>query len=135
MDERDERKRTSVEASKCFKKKLRAHHYFRKSMAGTYQLAMRCPVYRRRDSHLGSRTELENLAGDAKGKSTSCEPARLKVPMRRRGADCPVLDDRFHETSSLGTGDSFVDSSFVSDRTRSCSHGKVAAGSRIGDDR
>ena len=52
MDERDERKRTSVEASKCFQttSKLRAHHYFRKSMAGTYQLAMRCPVYRRRDS-------------------------------------------------------------------------------------
>ena len=40
-------------------------------MAETYQLAMRCPVYRRRDSHSGSRTELENLAGDAKGKSTS----------------------------------------------------------------
>ena len=93
MDERDERKRTSVEASKCFQttSKLGFHYYFRKSMAGTYQLAMRCPVYRRRDSHLGSRTELENLAGDAKGKSTSGEPARLKVPMRRRGADCPVL--------------------------------------------
>ena len=93
MNERDERKRTSVEASKCFQttSKLRAHHYFRKSMAGTYQLAMRCPVYRRRDSHLGSRTELENLAGDAKGESTSGEPARLKVPMRRRGADCPVV--------------------------------------------
>src|ERR1700675_1543742 len=40
---------------------------------------------------LGSCTELENLAGDAKGESTSGEPARLKVPMRRRGADCPVL--------------------------------------------
>jgi hypothetical protein len=93
MDERDERKRTSVEASKCFQttSKLRAHHYFRKSMAGTYQLAMRCPVYRRRDSHLGSRTEFENLAGDAKGKSTSGEPARLKVPMRRRGADRLVV--------------------------------------------
>ena len=65
--------------------------HFRKSMAGTYQLAMRCPVYRRRGYHLGSGTELENLAGDAKGESTSGEPARLKVPMRRRGADCPVL--------------------------------------------
>src|SRR5436190_6658797 len=31
------------------------------------------------------------------------------------------LDDRFHETSSVGTGDSVVDSSFVSDRTRSSS--------------
>ena len=100
MDERDKRKRTSVEASKCFQttSKLRAHHHFRKSMAGTYQLAMRCPVYRRHDSHLGSRTELENLAGDAKGESTSGEPARLKVPMRRRGADCPVLVDQFHES-------------------------------------
>ena len=51
MDERDERKRTSVEASKRTQttSKLRSHYYFRKSMAGTYQLAMRCPVYRRRD--------------------------------------------------------------------------------------
>ena len=57
-------------------------------MAGTYQLAMRCPVYRRRDSHLGSRTELENLAGDAKGE-TSGEPARLKVPMRGKGRTAP----------------------------------------------
>jgi hypothetical protein len=31
----------------------------------------------------------------------------------------PSLDDRFHETGSHGTGDSFVDSSFVFDRTRS----------------
>jgi len=35
--------------------------------------------------------ELENLAGDAKGKSASGEPVRLKVPMRRRGADRPVV--------------------------------------------
>ena len=40
-------------------------------MAATYLLAMRCPVCRRRDSHLGSRAELENLAGDAKRKGTS----------------------------------------------------------------
>ena len=40
-------------------------------MAVTYLLAMRCPVYRRRDSHSGFRTERENLAGDAKGKDTS----------------------------------------------------------------
>ena len=32
-----------------------------------------------------------------------------------------ALDDQFHETSCLGTGNSFVDSSFVSDRTRTCS--------------
>ena len=40
-------------------------------MADTYLLAMRCPVYRRRDSHPGFRTELENLVGDAKGKGAS----------------------------------------------------------------
>jgi hypothetical protein len=93
MDERDERKRTSVEASKRFlmTSKLGSHYCSRKSMAETYLLAMRCPVFRRRDFHLGSRPELENLAGDAKGKGTSGDPARLKVPMRRRGADCLVV--------------------------------------------
>ena len=43
----------------------------RKSVAETYLLAMWCPVYRRRDSHSGSRMELENLVGDAKGKGAS----------------------------------------------------------------
>ena len=62
-----------------------------KSMAGTCLLAMRCPVYRRRDSNLGSHTELENLTGDAKGKGASGDPARLKVPMRRAGAHCSVV--------------------------------------------
>src|SRR6266446_2714091 len=49
------------------------------------------PVYRRHDSRSGSRTELENLSGDAKGKGTSSETARPKVPMRRVGADCSVI--------------------------------------------
>jgi hypothetical protein len=40
-------------------------------MAETYILAMRCPVYRRRESIPGFRTELENLTGDDKGKGTS----------------------------------------------------------------
>jgi hypothetical protein len=52
---------------------------------------MRCPVYRRRDSDPGFRTELENLIGDVKGKGTSGDPVRLKVPMRRPGADCLVV--------------------------------------------
>ena len=60
-------------------------------MADTYLLAMRCPVYRRRDSSSGFRTELENLVGDGKGKGTSGSTARLKVPMRRPGADCSVV--------------------------------------------
>ena len=37
-------------------------------MVETYLRAMRCPVPRRRESHPGFRTELENLAGDGKGK-------------------------------------------------------------------
>src|SRR5260370_11160311 len=75
MDERDERKRTSGDASK--------HYCSRKSVAETYLLATRCPVYRRHDSRSGSHTELENLSGDAKGKGASSETARPKVPMRR----------------------------------------------------
>jgi hypothetical protein len=60
-------------------------------MAETYSLAMRCPVYRQRESHLGFCTELENLAGDGKGKSTSGRTVRLKVPMRQSGTDCSVV--------------------------------------------
>jgi hypothetical protein len=41
------------------------------SMKETYLLIMGCPVYRRRDSNLGFRTELENLADDGKGKGAS----------------------------------------------------------------
>jgi hypothetical protein len=39
-------------------------------------LAMRCPVYRRRDSNSGSHAELENLNGDAKGKDAMGQAAR-----------------------------------------------------------
>ena len=62
-----------------------------RSVAKTYLLAMRCPVYRQRDFHLGFDTELENLIGGAKGEGTSGSSARPKVPIRRSGADCPVL--------------------------------------------
>src|SRR6267142_728719 len=70
---------------------LELYYCSRKSVAETYLLATRCPVYRRHDSRSGSRTELENLSGDAKGKGTSSETARPKVPMRRAGADCSVV--------------------------------------------
>ena len=60
-------------------------------MAETYLPVMRCPVYRRRESHLGFRTELENLAGDGKGKVQAEGTVRPKVPMRRTGADCSVV--------------------------------------------
>src|SRR5580704_15636567 len=72
--------------------KLEPHSYSRKNMARAYLLAMWCPVPRRRESHAGSRMELENLADDGcQGKGTSGDPARPKVPMRRRGADCLVV--------------------------------------------
>jgi hypothetical protein len=51
----------------------------------TYLLAMWCPVCRRRDSHLGFRTELENLAGDAKGKGTSGTKAESTDAPKRGG--------------------------------------------------
>jgi len=47
-------------------------------MEETYLLAMRCPVYRRRDSNLGFRAELENLVGSVKGKGTSGRTVRLE---------------------------------------------------------
>src|ERR1700693_6506601 len=60
------------------------------SMEGTYLLAMRGPAFRRHDSYTVFRTELENRVGDAKGKSTSGDPTRPKVPTHRSGAHCFV---------------------------------------------
>jgi RNA-directed DNA polymerase len=57
-------------------------------MADTYLLAMRCPVYRRRDSQLGSRAELENLSGDVKGKGTSGENREAE------STEAPAIADR-----------------------------------------
>jgi hypothetical protein len=52
---------------------------------------MRCPVLRRRESHLGFHMELENLIGGVKGKGASGEPMRPKVPIQRSEADYPVV--------------------------------------------
>jgi hypothetical protein len=85
-------------------------------MAETYLLAMRGPVQRRRDSNPGFRTELENLTGDGKGKSTSGSPARLKVPKHWPGSHCSIVakkrsnvrgakgagHSRCHQTESTG---------------------------------
>jgi len=60
-------------------------------MEGTYLLTMRGPAYRRHDSYLGFRTELENRVGGAKGKGTSGRPTRPKVPTHRSGAHCSVV--------------------------------------------
>ncbi len=76
-----------------------------KSTAVTYLLAVRCPVYRSRDSNSGFRTELENLVGDAKGKGTNGSPMRPKVPMRRPGADCSVVVmNRINSRGAKGAG-------------------------------
>ena len=48
-------------------------------------LTLRCPVFRRRDSHLGLVWNLR--PGHAKGKGSSGGPARLKVPMGQSSAD------------------------------------------------
>ena len=72
-DERDERKQTSVDASKAFRRRQNRR---RANLPGrawkvSYLLSMWRPVWRRRDSHSGFRTELENLIGDVKRKGTS----------------------------------------------------------------
>jgi hypothetical protein len=92
MDERDERKRTSEDASKrtWTTSKPESSPCSGISVEDTYLLTTRCPVFRRRDSHLGFRMELETLAGHAKGKGTSGRPARPKVPMGQSGADRPI---------------------------------------------
>jgi len=56
-----------------------------KSMREACLPLMRRPVYRRRDSNLGFRTELENLADDGKGKGASGGPTRPKAPKRQAG--------------------------------------------------
>jgi hypothetical protein len=92
-DERDERKRTSEDASKrtWTTSKPESSPCSGISVEDTYLLTTRCPVFRRRDSHLGFRMELETLAGHAKGKGTSGGPARPKVPMGQSGADRPIV--------------------------------------------
>ena len=61
------------------------------SMAATYLLAMRRPVYRWRDSNLGSGMELGNSSGNGKRKPYKCDPRRGKVSMCLKGADHPVV--------------------------------------------
>ena len=74
VDERDERKQTSADASKADLDDVKTGGvpFFREgAWKVSYLLSMRRPVWRRRDSHSGFRTELENLIGDVKRKGTS----------------------------------------------------------------
>ena len=75
------------------------------SMGETYLLTMRCPAYRRHDSYLGSRRELENRVGDDKGKRTSGRTTRPKVPMHWPGTDCfVVVRKRGNSRGAKGAG-------------------------------
>jgi hypothetical protein len=61
------------------------------SLGDALRLPKRHPACRRREAQPGSCTERENLDGDAKGKAQAAKTVRLKVPMRRLGADCFVV--------------------------------------------
>ena len=92
-DKRDECKRSADEASKTGMKTPKTGIFtLSREQQGRLPTYWPCggPVYRRHDSYLGFRTELENRVGDAKGKGASGEPTRPKVPMHRSGAHCFV---------------------------------------------
>jgi hypothetical protein len=72
------------------------------SMADTYLLAMRCPVYRQRETHPGFRKELENLVCDDKGKGASGLPARPKVLIRRPGTTTSLPSRRSNVRGGKG---------------------------------
>src|SRR5438552_17368372 len=61
------------------------------SLGDALRLPKRHRAWGRREAQSGSCMERENLAGDAKGKAQAAPTVRPKVPMRRRGADCPVV--------------------------------------------
>ena len=54
-------------------------------MVVTYLLAMRCPVYKQRDFHLGFDMELENLIGGGKGKAQVVAPRGRKYQYAGQG--------------------------------------------------
>ena len=56
-----------------------------KSMVVTYLLAMRCPVYKQRDFHLGFHTELENWIGVAREKVQAVAPRGRKYQYAGQG--------------------------------------------------
>jgi hypothetical protein len=74
------------------------------SLGDALRLPKRHPAYRRREPQLGSFTERENLAGDAKGKGTS------GVNRETESTDAPASglihsDDSQIDRSSSSSGD------------------------------
>ena len=62
----------------------------------TYLLSMRRPVWRRRDSHSGFRTELESLIGDVKRKGTSGNNREAE------SIDAPIRVGLLHNSDEAG---------------------------------
>lgn len=85
----DEASKTRLTTSKP-----RAHPDLGNSMRDICLLIMRCPVYRRRETHLGSCVELGNLFGDAKGKSSSGDnrEAESTNAANRGGLPCSSVE-------------------------------------------
>jgi hypothetical protein len=85
----DEASKTRLATSKP-----RAHPDLGNSMRDICLLIMRCPVYRRRETHLGSCVELGNLFGDAKGKSSSGDnrEAESTNAANRGGLPCSSVE-------------------------------------------
>jgi hypothetical protein len=87
MDTRDERKRTSDDASKRFLKGIGTGVApLLWDQRGRYLLTGHAAsAYRRHESYPGFRTELENRVGDVKGKGASgqnCEAEITEAPIR-----------------------------------------------------
>lgn len=61
------------------------------SLRETCLLRRRRPVYRRHEPGTGFSMERENLRGDVKGKPPSGGTPRGRIPMRRAGAEQPVV--------------------------------------------
>ena len=62
-------------------------------MEGTYLLAMRGPAFRRHDSYLGFRTELENRVGDVKAAAAKQRPREgFNIMARVSGREVIVYD-------------------------------------------
>ena len=98
MDERDERKRSSDDASKgtWTASKPGSPCCSGISVEDTYLLTMRCPVFRRRDFHPGFRSELETLVGHAKGKG------RKRWTREAESTDGPVRRGLPHSSDEAG---------------------------------
>ena len=71
--ERGDRKQGADDVSKVVQGDVKTEGWpiLRDHLGGCLRLPKRHPAWRRREAQLGSGTERENLAGDAKGKSTS----------------------------------------------------------------